>query len=149
MRGARVYVVTLVMATSLAAWGQRGSDARAAIERGGKQWSEGVERGDAPAIAQLYAEDAQAFPPNAELVSGRANIQKLWQSFLTAGVKKAALESMDVESAGNIAYETGKWRSWGADGKEIDHGKYVVVWKRVNGQWKMYRDIWNSDTAAK
>jgi hypothetical protein len=26
----------------------------------------------------------------------------------------------------------------------IDEGKYVVVWKRVGGQWKLHRDIWTS-----
>ncbi len=37
---------------------------------------------------------------------------------------------------------------FGADNKSLDKGKYVVVWKKQNGNWKMYRDIWNSNMPA-
>jgi ketosteroid isomerase-like protein len=30
----------------------------------------------------------------------------------------------------------------------IDTGKYVVVWKRVGGRWKLLRDIWNTSRPA-
>jgi hypothetical protein len=26
-----------------------------------------------------------------------------------------------------------------------DTGKYIVVWKRQDGVWKLHADIWNSD----
>ena len=32
----------------------------------------------------------------------------------------------------------------GRDGK-ITEGRYVVVWKRTNGEWKLHRDIWNTE----
>jgi ketosteroid isomerase-like protein len=35
-----------------------------------------------------------------------------------------------------------------ADNKSLDKGKYVAVWKKENGTWKMYRDIWNSNMSA-
>ena len=35
-----------------------------------------------------------------------------------------------------------------AENKMIDKGKYVVVWKPVNGEWKLFRDIFNSDMPA-
>jgi len=31
------------------------------------------------------------------------------------------------------------------DGKQIDKGKYVVVWKKEDGKWKLYRDMSNTD----
>jgi len=27
----------------------------------------------------------------------------------------------------------------------LDKGKYIVIWKKVDGEWKYYRDIFNSD----
>ena len=33
-------------------------------------------------------------------------------------------------------------------GKEIDKGKYIVLWKMEDGKWKLHRDIFNSDNAA-
>jgi ketosteroid isomerase-like protein len=29
-------------------------------------------------------------------------------------------------------------------GKVVDRGKYIVIWKREQGQWKLHRDIWNT-----
>ena len=44
--------------------------------------------------------------------------------------------------------ETAHYEMYGADNKLLDKGKYVVVWKPVNGEWKLYRDIWNSSMPA-
>jgi hypothetical protein len=42
----------------------------------------------------------------------------------------------------------GKYTLTGDAGKVLDQGKYVVVWKRELGQWKLYRDIWNTSVPA-
>jgi ketosteroid isomerase-like protein len=34
------------------------------------------------------------------------------------------------------------------DGKVADRGKYVVIWKRVGGEWKLHRDIWTTSLPA-
>jgi ketosteroid isomerase-like protein len=39
------------------------------------------------------------------------------------------------------------WTLKGKDGAELDHGKYVVIWKKEAGGWKLHRDIWNSSQA--
>jgi hypothetical protein len=44
--------------------------------------------------------------------------------------------------------ETGRYEIYGAENKLMDKGKYVVAWKPVNGDWKLYRDIFNSDMPA-
>ena len=31
-----------------------------------------------------------------------------------------------------------------ADGKHLDHGTYMTLYKKVDGAWKIYRDTWNS-----
>jgi ketosteroid isomerase-like protein len=32
----------------------------------------------------------------------------------------------------------------GAEGNVLDRGKYVVVWQREQGQWRIHRDIWST-----
>jgi hypothetical protein len=32
-----------------------------------------------------------------------------------------------------------------AAGKTVETGKYIEVWRRINGKWLMVRDIWNDD----
>ena len=34
------------------------------------------------------------------------------------------------------------------DGQALDAGKFIVVWKREAGQWKLHRDIFNSSMPA-
>jgi len=48
------------------------------------------------------------------------------------------------ESAGDLACETGIVRLVATDGT-LSQARYVVVWKREGGQWKLHRDIWNSE----
>ena len=117
---------------------------RAAIEAGNKKFSEGVAKNDAKTIASAYTTDGEAFPPNSEIVKGRPALQKMWQSVLDSGIASIELGTSEVESSGDIAYETGTYTMKTKDGSVADRGKYCVVWKRVGGQWLLHRDIWNT-----
>src|SRR5215469_4837498 len=115
---------------------------RAAIEAGNKRFEQAISRGDAPGVGATYAENAKIFPANGHVVSGRAAITHFWQEAIDSGLKAMKLTSVEVEAHGDTAYEVGKWSVPGEDSKMYDAGDYLVVWKRVNGQWKLYRDIW-------
>lgn len=66
------------------------------------------------------------------------------------GIKEAKLETIDVESDGELlAYEIGKFAltvqpSEAAESTTMT-GRYVVVWKNQDGGWKLHVDIWNAD----
>jgi ketosteroid isomerase-like protein len=124
------------------------TEVRAAIEAGSKQWEAGVRSGSGAAIAALYAADAQVFPPNGDIVSGTEAITKFWQDFIDSGATDVKLTVLDVEAQGNLAVEVGKYEDIGEGGKVGDSGKYVAVWKRAGGEWKIYRDIWNTSLPA-
>ncbi|HUS18890.1 MAG TPA: DUF4440 domain-containing protein [Terriglobales bacterium] len=121
---------------------------RAAIEAQGKEFTVALKRGDAAALAAMYAPDAMAFPPNGEITKGRADIQKLWQGAIDSGMRDLSFVVMEVEKKGDVVYEVGKYSVKGADGKEQDTGKYIVIWKKEKGKWRLYRDIWNSSAPA-
>jgi ketosteroid isomerase-like protein len=123
-------------------------DARAAIEASNKQFVAAFGKGDAAALAAMYSATAIAYPPNSEPVSGRAAIQKIWQGAMGMGVKAVTLTTSEVETHGDTAYEVGGYTMLGEGGKHLDHGKYVVIWKREQGAWKLHRDIWNTSMPA-
>jgi ketosteroid isomerase-like protein len=108
---------------------------------------------DTIGLAQLYTEDAVAFPPNEDRVAGRESVQKMWQGWIDAGVTDLTLKSTQVEESGNLAYEEGTYsvKIPGSDGKTSEEiGKYIVVWKKgADGEWRMHRDIWNTNSAKK
>ncbi len=134
-----VFLVTIAFAEP------RGSKIRAGVEAANQRFMDAVSRGDAAAAAALYTARAQLLPPNSAMRSGKQAIQAFWQETLDAGVKQAKLQTVEVEGHGDTAYEVGQYWLAAADGRTIDSGKYVVVWKREQGQWRLHRDIWNSN----
>jgi uncharacterized protein (TIGR02246 family) len=116
---------------------------RAAVEAGNRAFAAAFAKGDSEAIARLYTEDGQVIPPGAPIASGRAALAAFWRGTIESGIKSVALETTAVESAGDLAYETGTARLTAGDGA-INEARYVVVWKRVGKQWLLHRDIWNA-----
>lgn len=148
-RTGRILTASLTAAALLVAAPARAAapGVRAAIEEANTAFSALLAKGDAAGLAAMYAADAQAFPPNSDIVTGTA-IQKLWQGVVDAGIKGVKLTTLDVTAAADLASESGRYEMTAADGKVVDSGKYVVVWKRVGGRWKILRDIWNTSLPA-
>ena len=105
-------------------------------------------KGDAAAIAELYTEGGQFIPPNSDFVTGKAAIQTTFQGLMDQGIKSLKLETIEIEDYGDTASEVGRYTLKDANGKVLDHGKLVVIWKQEGGQWKLHRDIINSSQPA-
>ncbi len=100
-------------------------------------------------ISDLYATDAELYPPNSDVVKGNTAIGPFWKGGFDAGIKTVSLETVTADAAGDQVIETGRYKLTAADGAAIDSGKYIVIWKKEKGDWKLYRDIWNTSMAAK
>jgi uncharacterized protein (TIGR02246 family) len=148
MRRIGMALLALVLALSLPAVAQDGGDLRAQIGKLSKAWEKAYNAGDAAALAALYGKDAVVMPPNAEPASGSAAIRTFFDGDVKSGAKMA-LTVEDVSGSGENVVESGKFVATSADGKHLDHGKYVTVYKKAGGGWKIYRDIWNSNMANK
>ena len=78
------------------------------------------------------------------MAKGRPAIAAAWQKAMES-VKDVRLETADVESAGDLAVETGTVQLTAKSGA-LTNERYLVVWKRAkDGQWKLHRDIWNGE----
>lgn len=111
-------------------------------------------KGDIAALSAFYTDDALLLAPNAKALRGRAEIDKS-NTEMMAAVKVTALKlaTDDVITTADYAIETGTYDQTlqPKTGKAIhDVGKYVVVWKKQpDGSWRISREIYNSDLAAK
>lgn len=105
-------------------------------------------RGEAARMAELYTEDGQVLPPNADFVTGRTEIQALWQGLMDMGIKEVNLETGEVEARDDTAYEVSTYKLLDANGQTLDRGKYIVIWKLEDGDWMLHRDIFNSSMPA-
>lgn len=106
-------------------------------------------RGDTAGLATLYTENGQLMPTNSDFVTGREAIQKFWQASIDRGVRAVKLETVEVDGHGNTVIEVGRYTILGEAGRVFDNGKYIVIWKQVDGQWKLHRDIFNSSKPAR
>jgi uncharacterized protein (TIGR02246 family) len=107
-----------------------------------KQWEAAYNAKDPAKLAMLYAEDGTLNPPNQAAVRGRAAIQN-WAKEMMGVFTSMTLAPSESAISGNIAYEAGTYVGTMASGS--DRGKYVVVLKRMGGQWLIAHDIFNSD----
>lgn len=122
-----------------------------AIPRIKDQWAELVAARDADAIGQLYAEDAVLMAPNETAVVGREAITERWMRQLTLPDLAFTLmtEQLVVSASNDLAYDRGTYDFAATlpSGPITDTGKYVIVWQKVDGDWKVISDIFNSNPA--
>lgn len=118
---------------------------RAGIAAQNERFMRAANGGDAAALAALYPDDATLLPPGAAMIRGRPGIEAFWAAALQQ-IEAVKLTSVDVADLGDgAAREIGRVQ---LTPKGQDHpleGKYVVVWKRLGGEWQLDTDIWNMD----
>lgn len=123
------------------------ADPRADIQAANRGFMEAFRRRDAAAIAELYTRDGQLLPANSDVVTGTDPIRAFWQGAMDMGIEEVVLETAELEGHGDVAYEVGRY-TLRAGGEAADHGKYLVIWRREGGSWKLHRDIWTTSRPA-
>jgi ketosteroid isomerase-like protein len=127
---------------------------RRAIEASDSSFSAAALRGDSTGLASHYADDAVLMLANVPAARGHEAIARSFGALVsTMKLSAFKLQTQDVTLAGEYAIETGAYQmtSQMKGAKPIqDIGKYIVVWKKQpDGSYKIFRDIANSDLAAK
>jgi ketosteroid isomerase-like protein len=107
-------------------------------------WQSAFEAKDSAAIAAIYSADGAVLPPNGETVTGRPAIDVFWKDFLASGIG-GEIQDTEVYAQGNVGYKVGRYSITDAGGTVVDEGKYVEIWREVDDQWQLHRDIFNSN----
>ncbi len=107
-------------------------------------WQSAFDAKDPAAIAEIYTEDGAVLVPNSETISGRAAIETFWTETIASGIGGEGKDS-EVYAHGDVGYTVGTFTVTDAGGATIDEGKYVEIWRHIDGKWQMHRDIWNSN----
>jgi ketosteroid isomerase-like protein len=106
-------------------------------------------RGDVPACAAVYSEDAEIIPEDGPVVRGKKAIQAFFKDQVTRDI------SFDTDSTksiavGDLAYEQGTYRVRDVNrGVDVEYGEYLNVWRREQGQWKTFRSMYNVTMAPR
>jgi uncharacterized protein (TIGR02246 family) len=116
------------------------------------QWVAAIKAKDIDKIVSLYAPEAVAMDPNAAISAGHQAIRKAYESWLADSLVSRTLsetvEAVEVSASGDLAYTRGTNRySQNAPKGIVDYvGKWVSVYKKIDGKWRVIVDIGNSDT---
>jgi uncharacterized protein (TIGR02246 family) len=148
----RVAFLSMIL-FSLAAFGQKVEKKQAdlkaeeqTIRSISMKWLQMANQHDAAGIAALFADDGIEYPRNQEPAVGPAAIQKLNVKDFEENPKAVitwSTERVEIAASGDLAVEYGKFSTtnMGLSGMNEDQGKFVTVYRKVNGTWKVAADI--------
>jgi ketosteroid isomerase-like protein len=134
------------------------------IEGLNRQFVEAFKTRNFNAVAQIFTDDAVMLPPRNNIITGKSNIQSFWTGASRIREMKFDTNSLAALS-GDVVREIGTFRmrverpanpeNGGGGGnaggsvragqsrsREI-LGKYVFLWRNIDGDWKLETSIWN------
>lgn len=118
---------------------------RAAVDKISRAFEAAAAKKDAVAIGQMYHSQAHLLGGNMPAALGRDQIQKIWQGFFDANFTGLQLHTESVERQGEVLVELGHYSA--TIGGKPENGKYVVLYKKERGAWKLWVDSFSSDAA--
>ena len=106
-----------------------------------------IGRRDFGALERVYTRNARLLPPGAPTVTGRDAVADFWRGAVAAmNVQSLRLHTLSLDVFGAQAQEVGRAELAVEGGGAPMALKYVVLWKREDGGWRMDVDIWNADS---
>lgn len=118
--------------------------AKQAIEHQNVAFQTAFENSDSVGLANLFTTDAKMMMPGSPSIEGRAAITSVVAKFMKMNIKRSA-KTIAVWGNADLLTEEGMASLSDQKGTELEHAKYLVIWKKEDGQWKLFRDMWNSD----
>ena len=121
--------------------------AKAEIVAATKEFNAFFAASDSVGLANLYTQDAKFMMTGAPAISGIENIQSTFSGIIKSGISNADLRTIEVWGTEDLITEEGEYSLFVGE-TEVDQGKYLVLWKKEDGKWKFFRDIFNSNLPA-
>jgi ketosteroid isomerase-like protein len=123
-----------------------------AIRELDRQWQAAVDAKDVEATISFYAPDAVKMEPNAPTIVGIDRFREAFEAWLPLPnvSNQFAPDLIEVAASGDMAWDRGTYHfvMETPDGPIEDVGKYLMVWKKISGEWKVIAECGNSDLPA-
>ncbi len=108
------------------------------IESRLREYENHLRNGDSIALGEMYMENAEIIPSTV----GRNNIIKVFGSMIRDSITGSSFKTVGLWGNDQLLVEegTGIWSH--ANGTVVGRGRYLLVWKKNDGKWKILRDTW-------
>jgi ketosteroid isomerase-like protein len=134
----RFATILMLFSSSLSlAQGIATGTARKWIAAGNQAWVDGMKRGSADPIAQIYTEDAVDCSSTGECLRGRDAILKHYRERIakTGRAQSASVQTLGSTEHGRFVYEWGHSQA-SYSVRDTAGGNYLTVWERQSdGSW--------------
>jgi uncharacterized protein (TIGR02246 family) len=113
-------------------------------------WVEAFNAGDTARLSALYTSDAVVMPEDQPPVTGPGAIGNMVAEMRTSVTPRVEVDSEEAEILGDWAFDRGHFTMtltpMGEGAQPMtQRGSYLVLLHRENGEWKIAREISNSD----
>jgi ketosteroid isomerase-like protein len=102
--------------------------------------------GDVDAVLAIRTDDVVWMAPGIPTAEGQAAVRRLLQGNPAHAIAFTVTPAR-TEAHGDLAYNRGTWSGRFVAGTDTsqNHGRYVQIWRRVNGQWRIAVDMFHTD----
>jgi ketosteroid isomerase-like protein len=121
--------------------------AKVEIQEANKNFMALVAAGDSVGLANAYTIDAKFMSAGAPSVMGREDILSAMAGIVNSGITKADIRLESVYGTEDLIAEEGELTLFVGD-QAVAEEKYIVLWKKEDGKWKLFRDIFSSNLPA-
>ena len=137
----------------------------------GEQWSTAFNAGDVESLVSMFAGTGALMPPNSSAVRGQESITGYYTQLFNEGERNLEVEISEVGGEGDLGFVSGTFLNVtqipvqvdddeveedavdeeGAEAAEPEmqenrsRGKFVIILRKLAGNWKFESFIWNSD----
>src|SRR5664279_336701 len=118
--------------------------AEASIAQSNQSFMKSFKTGDSIGVSNCYTTDAKTMAANMPPIIGREDIKHFISETMRHGIKFFDISTVKVWGDSSMVAEEGTYKISDSTEKQVDKGKYIVLWKPEAGNWKMFRDIWTS-----
>lgn len=121
-------------------------DVAAALAAANARFVRAFDKGDAAALAAIYAENASVRSPDAATAEGREAIERLWEGVIETGTRNLRLLPQSLETLGEASLrETSRFlldTPTKGGGLARIEGERVAVWAKEGEEWRVAADAW-------
>ena len=114
-------------------------DALSDLSRTARAWMDACTACDANSIASFFAADACAMYPYPLPTVGREANRGVWDRVFQSpdAIHPISIETLSVSEHDNLGYNTGKWWFIHPSANQHVGGRYLALWRPVDGQWQI------------
>lgn len=105
-------------------------------------WLGSFNGGDISGLVLMYSADAEILPPDEPVMSGPEAIESFWQDY-NPGQVRIEVGEVDTRKIGDFWLREGAYKALFPNEGEPRVGKFIELWKHENGNWLIFRQMWN------